>query len=93
MYFRPRHYNEERQTCARARTFGSEFILKLCGKKLKKVDKVKFLGVIIDDKLNWEAQIDHIEVKLNSSIHPTRRSGIILYARSQSFVVTVFDWP
>ena len=73
MYFRPRHDNAERQTCARARPFGSELILKLCGKKLKKVDKVKFLGVIIDDKLNWEDQIDHIEVKLNCSIVMIKR--------------------
>ena len=68
MHFRPRQNNEERRTCARVRPFGSELCLKLCGKKLKKVDKVKFLGVIIDDQLNWEAQINHLETKLNFSI-------------------------
>ena len=73
MYFRPRHAKEERQTCARARVFGSELTLKLCGIKLKRVDKVKFLGIIIDDQLNWEAQIDHLESKLNSSIVMIKR--------------------
>ena len=73
MYFRPRHNNEERQTCARVREFGSELILKLCSKKLKKVDQVKFLGVIVDDKLSWEAQLDHVEAKLNSSIVMIKR--------------------
>ena len=73
MHFRPRQNNEERRTCARVRPFGSELCLKLCGKKLKKVDKVKFLGVIIDDQLNWEAQINHLETKLNFSIIMIKR--------------------
>ena len=73
MHFRPRQNNDERQTCARVRPFGSELCLKLCGKKLKKVDKVKFLGVIIDDQLNWEAQINHLETKLNFSIIMIKR--------------------
>lgn len=68
MHFRPRYNNEERQTCARTHPYKTELTLNLCGNKLKKVDKVKFLGVIIDDKLNWEAHIDHLEAKLNSSV-------------------------
>ena len=47
MHFRPKHNNEERRTCARARVFNSEPSLKLHGKKIKKVDQIKFLGVII----------------------------------------------
>ena len=73
MHFRPRHNNEERRTCARVRPFGSELNLQLCGKKLKKVDKVKFLGVIIDDQLNWEAQVSHLETKLTFSIIMLKR--------------------
>ena len=65
MYFRP-HFNlEERQTCARTRI---EPYLKISNTRLKKVKKVKFLGVMIDDKLNWEAHTKHLETKLNSSI-------------------------
>ena len=40
----------------------------LGGRKIKQVDKVKFLGVIIDEDLNWEAQIEHVKQKLNMSI-------------------------
>ena len=61
MHFSP---NSEKMTCSRS----SNLNLYLCGKMLKKVDKVKFLGVVIDEKLSWEAHIDHLEVKLNSSI-------------------------
>ncbi|NRB82093.1 MAG: hypothetical protein HRU38_26155 [Saccharospirillaceae bacterium] len=73
MHFRPRLNNNERLTCARARDQATEMFLKLEGCKLKKVDKVKFLGVIIDDKLTWEPQIEHLKEKLNSSIVVIKR--------------------
>ena len=38
------------------------------GQKIKKVDKIKFLGVIIDDKLSWDHQIEHLENKMLSTI-------------------------
>ena len=65
MHFRPYHNKTERLTCARTREYGKEPVLKILDHKLKKVDKVKFLGVIIDDQLNWEAQVDHLVTKLN----------------------------
>ena len=68
MHFRPNLNASERLTCAKVRKNGSENILKIGNKKLKKVDKVKFLGVIIDNKLNWEPHVDHLTKKLNSSI-------------------------
>ena len=73
MHFRPNLNASERLTCARTRQYGSENILKIADYKLKKVDKVKFLGVIIDDKLNWEPQIEHLAEKLNSSIIMIKR--------------------
>ena len=73
MHFRPQHSIKERLTCARTREYGTEPVLKIRDKKLKKVDRVKFLGVIIDDKLNWDAQIDHLVTKLNSSIVVIKR--------------------
>ena len=73
MHFRPTHNKEERLSCARTRVYNSEPTLKLLGTKLKKVDKVKFLGVIIDDKLNWESHIEHLETKLLSSIIMIKR--------------------
>ena len=73
MHFRPVLNWKERLTCARARAFGSENSIKIAGNKLRKVDKVKFLGVIIDDQLNWEPQLDHITEKLSSSIIMIKR--------------------
>lgn len=68
MYFRPNLSSNERQSCARAKAYDRNKCLYLNGQKIKKLDKVKFLGVIIDDKLTWEAQIEHVKQKLNSSI-------------------------
>ncbi len=73
MHFRPRLSATERLTCARARKYGSENIIRIGNKKLKKLDKVKFLGVIIDDNLNWEPHIQHMITKLNSSIVMIKR--------------------
>ena len=73
MHFRPHLNANERKTCARIREYGSEKVIKICNQKLKKVDKVKFLGVIIDDKLNWQPHIDHVTQKLNSSIVMIKR--------------------
>ena len=67
MHFRPNFNISERLTCARTRALGSEPVLKIAGHKLKKVDKIKFLGVIIDDKLNREAHIEYLKAKLNLS--------------------------
>ena len=69
MHFRPGRYS----SCARVREFGSEKHIKLAGHTLLKVNKVKFLGVIIDDVLSWEHHIDHLKEKLNSSITIIKR--------------------
>ena len=65
MHFRPHLNQEERQTCARARIQKS---LKINNLMLKQVTKIKFLGVIIDDQLTWEPHVEHLKVKLISSI-------------------------
>ena len=70
MHFKPHLNQTERQTCARTRI---EKSLKLANFKLKKVTKLKFLGVMIDDKLSWEAQIDYLKEKLLSSIVVIKR--------------------
>ena len=73
MHFRRMLNTVERLTCARVREYGSDNILQLGNQKLKKVDQVKFLGVIIDDNLNWEPHIHHLRQKLNSSIIMLKR--------------------
>ena len=69
MHFRPTRYF----SCARIREYGSEKFVKLAEQALTRVDKVKFLGVMIDDKLTWEPQIEHLKDKLNWSINVIKR--------------------
>ena len=47
MYFKPNLDNNGRISCARVRPISSAYSLRLAGIKLKKVDKVKFLRVMI----------------------------------------------
>ena len=70
MNFRRSLNAEERLTCARLREYGSEKTLRIGTQKLKKVE---FLGVIIDENLNWEPHIQHLTQKLNSSIIMIKR--------------------
>ena len=72
MHFSPQ---TSKMTCARVQPFmkNNNLNLYLGGKLLKKVDKVKFLGVIIDEELNWEAHVGYLEAKLNSSIVMIKR--------------------
>ena len=73
MHFRQNLNSNERLTCARVCEYGNENVIKIGNQKLKKVDKVTFLGIIIDDKLNWEPHIDHLAQKLKSSIIMIKR--------------------
>ena len=73
MHFKPSLNFSDRQTCARAREYGSEHVLKIGNQKLKKVDKVKFLGVIIDEDLKWEPHVEHLTQKLKSALIMIKR--------------------
>ena len=73
MYFRHNFNKEERLSCARARTFDSELSLSVNGQKIKRVDKIRFLGVIIDDRLSWDPHIEHLENKMLSTIVQVKR--------------------
>ena len=70
IHFRPNLNNEDRKVCARSYTYLShmENNIFIRGVKIKKVDKVRFLGVIIDEKLTWDAHIEYLESKLLSAI-------------------------
>ena len=85
LHFRPRHNNEERKTCARTRQFGSTNYLALNGVKLKKSDKVRFLGVLLDDQLSWDHHVKYLEEKL--------KSQIIIIKRIRKFVPTSQNIP
>ena len=73
IHFRPKLNNKQRLTCARTRPFKLEPSLSLNGIKLKKVSKVRFLGVIIDENLTWDDHIEYLESKLNSCIVMIKR--------------------
>ena len=68
IYFRPHLNNDERMSCARSQGFDQYLTLSVNGHKIKQVDKIKFLGVIIDENLAWDDHIKHLENKLLSTI-------------------------
>ena len=51
MHFRTNLNANERLTCARVCEYGNENVINIGNQKHKKVDKVKFLGIMIDEKL------------------------------------------
>ena len=68
MHFKPKF--EFDTTCARTRPFTNALDTSRCilinGKVITKVKSTKFLGIIIDDKLNWEPHVTHLKKKLRS---------------------------
>ena len=55
-------------SCARYQNYDINLKLSINGVKVKQVDRIRFLGVIANDKLTWDAQIEHLENKLISTI-------------------------
>ena len=72
MHFKP-DLSRAKQSCARAREYNRKLALHLNDKKLTMVRSTKFLGVIIDDQLSWEAHIDNLSSTLKSSILSIKR--------------------
>ena len=58
IHFKP---NNHKATC-------NNYELKLCGRTIKQVKQTKFLGVIIDEKLNWAPHIEYLTNKLKSCV-------------------------
>ena len=52
MYFRPNLNYRERMKCVRSECYDPTLTLSVNGQKVKQVDKIKFLGIIIDDQLS-----------------------------------------
>ena len=67
-----------RLTCARSRPLNCGLLLKFGSENLKKEPDVKILSVIIDDELNWEANIKHLETK--------HKAVIVLIKRIKQFI-------
>ena len=73
MHFKPSLSISDRLTCARVRAYGSEHMIKIGDQKLKKVDRVKFLGVVIDEDLKWEPHVQHLTQKLKTALIMIKR--------------------
>ena len=61
MHFRPNSTSSENEE-------DSNLKLEIDGFVIKKCDQTRFLGVIIDEKLNWDAHIKYLKRKLNYSV-------------------------
>lgn len=48
------------------------------GVVLERVSEIKFLGVIIDDKINWKPHIKHVQTKLSRSISVINKAKQVL---------------
>ena len=70
MHFQPRKLTES-SYCSRTIPFvGNRHISKaiyINGQQLKEVSETKFLGVILDNKLDWNSHIHHLNKKLRSA--------------------------
>ena len=69
MHFEPNTSLDD--NCSRSVPFVSNSDIRTAifinGTPIQKVSEIKFLGVIIDDKLNWSAHIQHLIKKLRSA--------------------------
>ena len=70
MHFQPKKYSEC-NSCSRSVPFVSNSDISkaiyINGQKLDEVSETKFLGVIIDNKLEWSAHIHYLKKKLRSA--------------------------
>ena len=73
MHFRPNYNHDEQKHCARAKVVGSDNQLFIHKNKIKKTNMARFLGIIIDEDLNWNGHLEHLEQKLKSSIITIKR--------------------
>ena len=68
MYFRPNFNYIERMKCARSECYDPTLTLLVNGQKVKQVNKIQFLAVIIGNQLSWNDQIKYVENKLMPTI-------------------------
>ena len=82
----------ERMKCARSECYDPTLTLSVNGQKVKQVDKIKFLGVIIDDQLSWNDQIKYVENKLMSTIVLIKRKKKFIPSSHYFKIYLVCDW-
>ena len=63
------------------------FNLTIANKSIERKNEVKFLGLYLDSKLDWNAHIKFVRNKMNSALYAMRRSKNIL---KQSHMMTLY---
>ena len=53
-------------------------VLELNGSEITRVEKTKYIGIIIDENLNWDEQFNRIRSKLNTGLMSLKRPKNIL---------------
>ena len=65
------------------------------GKPLASITSTRYLGVLIDQHLNWKSYVDNVlkrnRCKLHSLYHLKPLPGHLLFRLYQAFVLPVFD--
>jgi hypothetical protein len=56
----------------------NDYNLNIGSERIKRVQHTKFLGLIIDEQLQWTAHIKHVKSKLSSSLYAIRNAKHIL---------------
>ena len=56
--------------------------LLLNDREIDQVEKIVFLGVILDDKLSWKSHISQVSTKISKSIGIIRKSSFFLLKQS-----------
>ena len=67
--------------------------LKLCGKKLKPSNYVRYLGIYLDEYLNWSPHINHLSqklVKANAMLCKLQHFVIVATIKSMLFFIPIF---
>ena len=71
----------------------TEYNLKISNKILERVTEIKFLGIIVDEQLNWKAQVQYVNTKLSKSIGVIYKAAPILSENALRNLYYTFCYP
>ena len=65
--------------------------IKILNEIIERKNAIKFLGVYIDEKLQWHDHINYIKNKLNSSLYTFKKGEGYLEYQSPNYTILFFD--
>ena len=80
-------------TRQKLKNFSSEMNINISGKNLTQVVSKKVLGIIIDDQLRWDEQIDNISNKVSQGISILRRAKQFVKRETLQFLYNSMVQP